>query len=213
MYPAHATITIVTKTISRQKTLENVIGYILAIGGAIGFIASFILTIEKIQLLMNPAFVPSCNLSPLLSCGSVMKSEQASVFGFANSLVGVAGFAAVVTIGIGILAGAKYKRWFWLGLQAGVTFGLLFVHWLMYQSIFVIGKLCPYCMVVWSVMIPLFLYVSFYNARVNNIKVPEKYKPISDFKQRHHGDILIFWFVVIITIILIRFWDYWQTLI
>jgi uncharacterized membrane protein len=201
------------KKTENKRTLENVIGYILSIGGVIGFLASFILTIEKIQLLMNPAFVPSCNLSPLLSCGSVMKTEQASVFGFANSLLGVAGFAAIITIGIGILAGAKYKRWFWLGIQAGATFGLLFVHWLMYQSIFVIGKLCPYCMVVWSVMIPLFLYVTFYNLRVDNIKVSKKYQPISKFLQRHHGDILILWFVAIITTILVRFWDYWQTLI
>ena len=202
-----------TKKTENKRTLENVIGYILSIGGVIGFFASFILTVEKIQLLMNPAFVPSCNLSPLLSCGSVMITEQASVFGFANSLMGVAGFAAITTIGVGILAGAKYKRWFWLGLQTGTVLGLLFVHWLMYQSIFVIGKLCPYCMVVWSVMIPLFLYVTFYNLRVDNIKVSEKYQPISKFLQRHHGDILILWFVAIITTILVRFWDYWQTLI
>lgn len=201
------------KNAQKSKTLENVIGYILAIGGAIGFLASFILTIEKIQLLINPTFVPSCNLSPLLSCGSVMKTEQASVFGFANSLIGVAGFAVVVTIGVGIIAGAKYKRWFWLGLQAGTFFGLLFVHWLMYESIFVIGKLCPYCMVVWSAMIPVFLYTSFYNIRVGNIKVSEKYRPISEFKQRHHGDILIVWYLLIAGIILIRFWEYWQTLI
>lgn len=202
-----------SKKVQKPKTLENVIGYILAIGGGVGFLASFILTIEKIQLLINPKFIPSCNLSPLLSCGSVMKTEQASVFGFANSLIGVAGFAAVMTIGIGFIAGAKYKRWFWLGLQAGTVFGLLFVHWLIYQSVFVIGKLCPYCMVVWVVTIPLFLYVSFYNVRVGNIAVTDRWQPLSEFKQRHHGDILILWYVIIVGLILVRFWNYWQTLI
>lgn len=195
------------------KTLEQAIGYILTIGGSIGFLAAFTLTIEKIQMLKDPAFVPSCNLSPLLSCGSVMITDQASVFGFANSLIGITGFAVVVTIGMGLLAGAKYKRWFWLGLQAGTIFGIAFVHWLMYQSIFVIGKLCPYCMVVWSIMLPIFFYTTLYNLRVSNIKVAGKLKQFSGFVQRHHGDILILWYVLIIGTILVRFWDYWQTLI
>mgnify|MGYP003810486099 CR=1 FL=1 len=195
------------------KTLEQAIGYILTIGGSIGFLAAFTLTIEKIQMLKDPAFVPSCNLSPLLSCGSVMITDQASVFGFANSLIGITGFAVVVTIGMGLLAGAKYKRWFWLGLQAGTIFGIAFVHWLMYQSIFVIGKLCPYCMVVWSIMLPIFFYTTLYNLRVSNIKTAGKLKQFSGFVQRHHGDILILWYVLIIGTILVRFWDYWQTLI
>lgn len=195
------------------KTLEQAIGYILTIGGSIGFLAAFTLTIEKIQMLKDPAFVPSCNLSPLLSCGSVMITDQASVFGFANSLIGITGFAVVVTIGMGLLAGAKYKRWFWLGLQAGTIFGIAFVHWLMYQSIFVIGKLCPYCMVVWSIMLPIFFYTTLYNLRVSNIKVAGKLKQFSGFVQRHHGDILILWYLLIIGTILVRFWDYWQTLI
>lgn len=202
-----------SKILRMPKTLEQAIGYIFTIGGSIGFLAAFTLTIEKIQMLKDPAFVPSCNLSPLLSCGSVMITNQASVFGFANSLIGITGFAVVVTIGMGLLAGAKYKRWFWLGLQAGTIFGIAFVHWLMYQSIFVIGKLCPYCMVVWSIMLPIFFYTTLYNLRVGNIKVTGKPKQFSDFVQRHHGDILIVWYVFIIVTILVRFWDYWQTLI
>jgi len=202
-----------SKIFRMPKTLEQAIGYILTIGGSIGFLAAFTLTIEKIQMLKDPAFVPSCNLSPLLSCGSVMITDQASVFGFANSLIGITGFAVVVTIGMGLLAGAKYKRWFWLGLQAGTIFGIAFVHWLMYQSIFVIGKLCPYCMVVWSIMLPIFFYTTLYNLRVSNIKTAGKLKQFSGFVQRHHGDILILWYVLIIGTILVRFWDYWQTLI
>jgi len=202
-----------SKIFRMPKTLEQAIGYILTIGGSIGFLAAFTLTIEKIQMLKDPAFVPSCNLSPLLSCGSVMITDQASVFGFANSLIGITGFAVVVTIGMGLLAGAKYKRWFWLGLQAGTIFGIAFVHWLMYQSIFVIGKLCPYCMVVWSIMLPIFFYTTLYNLRVSNIKTAGKLKQFSGFVQRHHGDILILWYLLIIGTILVRFWDYWQTLI
>ena len=194
-------------------TLNQSIGYVLAICGIIGFFAAFILTVEKIELIKNPSYVPSCSISPLLSCGSVMKTPEASVFGFANSLIGVMGFTVVATIGMAIIAGAKFKRWFWLGLQVGTIFGIGFVHWLIYQSVFDIGKLCPYCIVVWSVMIPIFVYTTLYNLRFGNITVPAKLKSVNAFAQRHHGDIVIVWYLIIIGIILNHFWFYWKTLL
>ena len=197
----------------KKMTLNQSIGYILAICGIIGFFAAFILTVEKIELIKNPSYVPSCSISPLLSCGSVMKTPEASVFGFANSLIGVMGFTVVATIGMAIIAGAKFKRWFWLGLQVGTIFGIGFVHWLIYQSVFDIGKLCPYCIVVWSVMIPIFVYTTLYNLRFGNITVTAKLKSVNAFAQRHHGDIVIVWYLIIIGIILNHFWFYWKTLL
>ena len=197
----------------KKMTLNQSIGYVLAICGIIGFFAAFILTVEKIELIKNPSYVPSCSISPLLSCGSVMKTPEASVFGFANSLIGVMGFTVVATIGMAIIAGAKFKRWFWLGLQVGTIFGIGFVHWLIYQSVFDIGKLCPYCIVVWSVMIPIFVYTTLYNLRFGNITVPAKLKSVNAFAQRHHGDIVIVWYLIIIGIILNHFWFYWKTLL
>lgn len=32
--------------------------------------------------------------------------------------------------------------------------------WLISQCLYVIGALCPWCMIVWAVMIPLFWYVT-----------------------------------------------------
>ncbi len=198
---------------NKDLTLHKTIAYILAVGGLIGFMAAFVLTVEKIHLIQDPSFKPSCNISPLLSCGSVMKTWQASVFRFPNSLIGVTGFAVVTTIGMALLAGATFKRWFWIGLQLGTVFGVGLIVWLQYQSIYSIGALCPYCMVVWSVMIPIFWYTTLYNLREGNIKTPEKLKKIVAFLQIHHGDVLVIWFVVIIGLILNRFWYYWSTLL
>ncbi|MEI8410760.1 MULTISPECIES: vitamin K epoxide reductase family protein [unclassified Kribbella] len=116
----------------------------LLLGGLIGLAASAVLTVEKIAILRDPAYVPSCSINPVLSCGSVMTRPQAEVFGFPNPLLGIAGFAVVATVGAALLAGATFRRWFWLGLQAGVTFGAGFVHWLIFQSLYRIGALCPY---------------------------------------------------------------------
>ena len=42
------------------------------IAGVVGLAAALTLTIEKIEILINPDYVPSCSINPVLSCGSVM---------------------------------------------------------------------------------------------------------------------------------------------
>ncbi len=142
-----------------------------------------------------------------------MITRQAEVFGFPNPFIGVAGFAIITTVGMALLAGAQFKRWFWLGLQAGTVFGVLFVTWLQYQSIYVIEALCPYCMIVWAVTIPIFLYVLIYNLRAGHIKTAGIGRSMSGFIQKNHGSILLIWYALIFLAILTHFWYYWQTLV
>ena len=54
----------------------------------------------------------------------------------------------------------RLPRWYWAGLATGTLLGVAFVHWLIFQSLYRIGALCPYCMVVWAVTIPLLVVVS-----------------------------------------------------
>jgi uncharacterized membrane protein len=197
----------------KNINLNNALPYLLVVGGAIGLLSSCVLIIEKIALLKNPTQALGCDINPIIACGSVINTPQASAFGFPNPILGVIGFSVVLAIGMAVLAGAKFKRWFWLGLQAGVIFGIVFVTWLQFQTIYRIGALCPYCMVVWSVMIPLFWYTTLYNLRNNYIIVPRRLAGLKEFLIRHHGDIPAAWFLVIIGVILHRFWYYWQTLL
>ncbi|GAB1818219.1 vitamin K epoxide reductase family protein [Herbidospora sp. RD11066] len=189
---------------SDEHPYPRLLPRLLAIGGLFGLLAAFILTVEKIALLKDPSYVPSCSLNPVLSCGSVMTTPQAEAFGFPNPLLGIASFAVVTTLGVVLLAGAVLPRWVWLGLQAGVTFGVVFVHWLVYQSLYVIGALCPYCMVVWAVTIPLFLYVTLHNLRR---------RPAAWLLSGYHLPLLVAWYLVIVALIGVRFWSYWSTLI
>ncbi|MEU6782835.1 vitamin K epoxide reductase family protein [Nonomuraea angiospora] len=179
---------------------------LLLVGGLIGLVASFVLTVEKIALLKDPAYVPSCSINPVLSCGSIMRTPQAELFGFPNPLLGTAGFAIVTTVGAALLAGARPGRWFWLGLQAGVTAGAVFIHWLIFQSLYVIGALCPYCMVVWAVTMPIFWYVSLHNLSGASSR------PRRSLTE-YHTVTLTVWYLAILTLIGIRFWSYWSSLL
>ncbi|WFE53129.1 vitamin K epoxide reductase family protein [Micromonospora sp. WMMD1155] len=186
----------------------RIIGWVLAVGGAIGAAAALTLTIEKINLLTDPSYRPSCSINPILSCGSVMATPQAAAFGFPNPLIGIVGFSVVTTIGVAVLAGARLPRWFWLGLQLGATFGVGFVHWLIFQSLYRIGALCPYCMVVWIVTIAIFWYVT-----LHNVHQEQMFASRGAALLRYHTVVLTAWYVVIVALIGEQFWFYWRTLL
>ncbi|HLS25937.1 MAG TPA: vitamin K epoxide reductase family protein [Beutenbergiaceae bacterium] len=131
---------------------------LLLISGLLGTLASIALTVDYINLLRNPDYVPACDINPLIGCGTFLGSPQASAFGFPNVIIGLVAFPVVATIAVVLFTQARLPRWFWRGLLLGTVFGIGFVTWLQYQSFTQIGALCPYCMLVWLVMIPLFVH-------------------------------------------------------
>jgi uncharacterized membrane protein len=139
--------------------------WILVVGGIIGIIASIELIIQKISVLSNPDFVPNCDINPVLSCGSVINTEQASLFGFPNPVLGVIGFTIVIMFGALLFAGVELPRSMWLGLNLGALAGMSFVVWLVGQSLCVIGALCPWCMVTWIATIALTVVVKGYTVK------------------------------------------------
>ncbi|MGW3039781.1 vitamin K epoxide reductase family protein [Kitasatospora sp. NPDC001159] len=186
---------------------------LLFLGGLIGLAASAVLTFDKLRILENPSYVPSCNINPVISCGSVMRTEQAEVFGFPNPLLGLAAFGALAAIGAGLLAGAAYRRWFWLGLHAGTALGVVFTHWLIDQALYDIGALCPYCMVVWATVVVLFWYTTLHNLRTGVIPVGPRMRAVVREAARYHWALPVLWAAVIALLVLNRFWYYWSTLV
>ena len=135
----------------------------LIVAGTVGWYSAFELTLAKFDVLANPTTQLSCDFSLIVQCGTNLASAQGAVFGFPNPLLGLAGFVAPIAVGVGLLAGAQFARWFWILLNVGMAGALAFVIWLMSQSIFVLHTLCPWCMVVWAVTIPLFWAVTLSN--------------------------------------------------
>ncbi len=176
-------------------------------------LASILLSIAVFNRLKNPEFVPVCNLNPILSCTSVADSTQAHAFGFPNYFIGIAGYAAVATVGAVLLAGTRLKRWFWRFFALGLTFSILFLTWLQFQTLYRIGALCIFCMIVWACTIPMFWYTTLYLFQNGSLPTPKWFKRPLGFMRKHHGDILLIWFLIIIGLILKRFWYYWSTLV
>jgi len=167
--------------------------WLFTLGGAIGLVASLVISLDKLKLLQNPHYVPSCNINPIISCGSVMKTAQASVFGFPNSWLGLIGFAAVILTGISLLAGVRLRP---------------FV-----QSVYVIHALCPWCMVVWSVTIPIFLFTTIYTLREGHLPTPKLLQRPAQVIYEYKYVVLVCWYLLIALLILHHFWYYFRTFV
>jgi uncharacterized membrane protein len=185
---------------------------LMLVAGIIGLIAAAALTLEYINHLKNPHYVPVCNLNPVFSCSSVMTSSQAHAFGIPNELVGVAGYAAIAAIGAAILAGGIFKRRFWQLINFGLLLAVAFITWLQFETLYRIGALCIFCMITWVATLPLFWYVTLYNLKAENIALPRPLRRCAAFVIRHHADILLSWFLLIVILVLKRFWYFFGNL-
>lgn len=162
----------------------------LVLIGLVGLTAAFALTLEKIHKLTNPDEAASCDYSVIVQCGKNLASWQGSLLGFPNPLIGLMAWSVVITIGVSVFAGARYPNWLWRGLNIGALGALVFVIWLFSQSVFILGTLCPWCMVTWISAIPLFWVVTFWNMK-NGVWGKKAIDP---------GKVLLNWVVIVILV-------------
>ena len=151
---------------SRPPAVRAPLGFAVAliVAGAVGWWAAFALTLDKLELYRHPNAVLNCNISVLVQCGKGLDSWQGAILGFPNSIIGLAVWVAPIAVGVSLLAGATFARWYWMLFNLGVAGAMVFTIWLSVESIWVLRALCPWCMLTWSMVIPLFLLVTARNA-------------------------------------------------
>jgi uncharacterized membrane protein len=177
---------------------------LLLVCGGPGLLASMVLTIDRIRLLQDPSTQLGCNLSPFIACGPVMQSRAGALFGFPNPLLGIIGFTVVVTTAMVLLAGARLRRWYWVGLQVGVVAAAVFITWLQSQSLYVIHALCLWCMLVWTVTIPTVVAVTVRNLAAGSLG---RWGVTAGERVRHYQvSIVAVWYLIVIAAIGLRFY-------
>jgi uncharacterized membrane protein len=183
--------------------------WLLLFSGVIGLIAAFTLTQDKIAILSDPSYIPSCNINPVLSCGSVIITEQASVFGFPNPIIGLISFSVVITLAVLLVARVVLPNWVWLGLNLGALGGLAFAVWLIFQSLYVIDALCPWCMVAWVGTILIFWMTTGENAKAGRFTRSGTPGFVSDIFSSLRWVFVGATFLVILSLIFINWMDFW----
>lgn len=194
---------------SKNRTLKETLPYIYIVVAIIGLIASFALTYDTVHVLKNPSYVPSCNINPILSCGDVMKTKQGELLGVPNPIYGLMAFSMLLAFGLVLAAGASIKKWLWIVINVGALAGFSFFVYLFFQATFRIHAICPWCFVVWMITPPVLWYTTLYNLREKRININQKF---SAWLQKHHGEILFCWYLIVFLTLLVKFWYYWKTL-
>lgn len=175
--------------------------------GTTGMIASFVLTLEEFHLLKDPNATLSCSFNLVLNCATVMKTEQASAFGFPNMFIGLVGFAVVITIGLLGLSKVKFPKWFLVGQQIGITLMTVFAYWLFLSSIYVIQVLCPWCLIVTFSMTMLFAATTRYNLRENTFGLQKTtHKKVLSFLAKDYDKVIVAgWIVLDVALVFAKF--------
>ncbi|TQJ53175.1 vitamin K epoxide reductase family protein [Streptomyces sp. SLBN-115] len=181
---------------------------LLVLTGTAGLLAAWVITLDKFKLLEDPGFTPGCSLNPVVSCGSVMTSDQASAFGFPNPMLGLVAYGIVVCVGVSLLAGAVFPRWYWLTFTGGCLFGVGFVSWLQFESLYRINALCLWCCLAWVATILMFWYAVAFDVRHAFLPAPAG---VRNFLAEFTWVLPLLHIGVIGMLILTRWWDFWTS--
>lgn len=142
---------------------SHVFGWMLVVLSIVGFAAAYLLVVDRLEMYKNPNAKLLCNVNAFISCGNVMEHWQAELLGIPNPILGLVCFAIVLTVGVSLIAGVRFPRWFWLLFQLAITAGLVLVVWFFTQAVYVISILCPNCMVVWACVIVMFTFTTAFS--------------------------------------------------
>lgn len=173
----------------------------------LSLLASFVLSVDAIALARDPQTALSCNINALISCGTVGSSWQASLLGFPNAFLGLVAEPVVITIAVAGLAGVEFPRGFMLAAQIVYTIGVCFAYWLFFQAMFVIGALCPWCLLVTLSTTLVFTSLTHLNIRDNNLFLPE---PIigslrSGLRMGLDALLVTGWLAVVVALIFVKY--------
>ena len=125
-------------------------GIFTAVLSIIMLTASFML-VRDAYLLASAGTQPSCDVNPFFSCGNVFETWQAKIlFSTPNPTFGLIGYTVLLTTSVVMMQGTVLREWFWRVFTVGMFAAWVFLMWLFYQSVFMIGFLCLYCMIVWA---------------------------------------------------------------
>ena len=145
----------------------------MLVSALLSLTASFVLSVDAIILAADPRAALACNIHAVISCGTVGASWQASLFGFPNAFLGLIAEPVVITIAVASLGGVRFPRWFMLSAQVVYTLGLVFAYWLFFQAYFVIGALCPWCLLITLSTTLVFTSLTHVNIRDGNLYLPD----------------------------------------
>jgi uncharacterized membrane protein len=171
----------------------------MLISSLLGLTASLVLSIDAVVLAADPNAALSCNITETISCAKVGITWQANLLGFPNAFLGLIAEPVVITIAVAGLGGVRFPRWFMNSAMAVYSIGLAFAYWLFVQAYFVIGAMCPWCLLITATTTTVFMSLLRVNLADNTFGLPPRAHERALYLLRIGADI---WLTVLIIAIL-----------
>jgi uncharacterized membrane protein len=122
----------------------------------LSLVASFVLSYDALLLAADPDVDLSCSINAVLDCAKVGVTWQAKVFAS--------------------LWRTRFPKWFMFTANAVYLLGVIFAYWLLFQSTFVIGALCPWCILVTVSTTFVFWSMTQWNILEGNLYLSPKWQ-------------------------------------
>lgn len=164
---------------------------LLALGAIVGLLASFVLSTEAIDLAKNSQVELPCSLNAVINCAAVGSHPTAHVFGFPNAFIGMVTLPVMITIAIAALMGVRFPKPFMFMAELGALVGVIFAGWMFLVSYNVIEILCPWCLTTDAAMLMIFLSLTHYNIREENLYLSGKADKLAHWFINKGFDILL----------------------
>lgn len=142
----------------QSQKLKSYLNYPLVLTSAslVALISSIWQATERVNMLKFPNLELSCNLNPIIDCGTVMSHKLSSLFGFPNAFIGIAMFSMLFFAGILMMSGTKFTKNALILVLGFSVIAFLFSVWFFGVSLYVIGKACIFCLFIWPSSVTIF---------------------------------------------------------
>ena len=199
-----------TETIkgTNMKKLNLTYPQILVGATAVGLVSAFLAAYERVNMLVNPGKELACSLNPVVDCGGVLAASESAVFGPPNMFFGMVVFSVLLAFGLQLLTGGTWTKTVQkvaLGLS---LFMFAFSAWFFWVSLYVLGKICLFCLAVWPATVFTTVYTTKYYLEQQK-KLSGWPKKLRDYLKTNHAYTVFLIFAVMIALFLIQFRDYY----
>lgn len=127
---------------------------LIVVAAAVGMAATIIQLVERVALAEDANAVLLCDINGTFSCGNVLTSWQASVFGpIPNAAIGLSVFALTLGVAGSGLLGSALSKATWGVATFFAGFMAAFTVWFLAQTAFVIGAVCLYCLAIGTMVL------------------------------------------------------------
>ena len=176
----------------------------MLVGAVFSLIAAFVLATEAVELAGNPFARLSCSINEVINCATVAVHPSSSIFGFPNAFLGLLAEPVVITVAIAGIGGVKFPRQFMFTAQICYTLGFLFAYSLLYTSTFVIGALCPWCLLVTLSTTLVFFSMTRYNIGEDNLYLSDKLAiRANQFIKKDYDTLVMALFITMVTAVIV----------